>query len=121
MARILVIDDDPHMRGMLKKYFERTGHEVLVAEDGSAGISLHKSDPADIIITDMVMPEKEGLETILELQKDFPSVKIIAISGGGRIGPKDYLAMAHRFGAARTFSKPFALSDIGAAVEDLLR
>jgi DNA-binding response OmpR family regulator len=120
MARILVIDDDPQVQDMLKQFLERAGYEVGVAPDGNAGLILHRAHPADLIITDIVMPGKEGLETIMECRRDFPAVRIIAISGGGKIGPHDYLNTARAMGAQRTFSKPFDLQELLAAVRELL-
>ena len=85
MARILIIDDEPTILLMLKKMLERSGYVVDMAINGKEGMELFAKFPADLIITDIVMPEKEGLETIREIKKDHPHVKIIAISGGGRI------------------------------------
>ncbi len=121
MARILVIDDDAQIRDVLKQFLERAEYEVRVAPDGSAGLKLHREDPADLIITDIVMPGKEGLETIMEFRRHFPAVRIIAISGGGRIGPHDYLNTAKAMGAQKTFSKPFDPQELMAAVRDVLR
>ena len=121
MARILVIDDDPQVREMLKQLLERAQYEVGVAPDGNAGVKIHQSDPADLIITDIVMPEKEGLETIMEFQHHFPAVRIIAISGGGKIGPHGYLDTAKAMGAQKTFSKPFDLQELLTAVREVLQ
>ncbi len=84
----------------------RKGHEVIDALGSKVAISLHREEPADLIIPDLIMPEKDGIETIIELRKDFPEVKIIAMSGGGSIGVEDYLIMAKGLGAMRIFSKP---------------
>jgi len=108
MARILVIDDDVLVLDMLYESLTREGYDVLRASNGEEGMRLYREEPVDLIITDIVMPEKEGIETIIELRQDFPDVKIIAISGGGRIGTKDYLQMAKIFGVQRTFTKPVA-------------
>ena len=81
---------------------------------------MYRSDPADVVITDIVMPEKEGLETIQELRRDFPGAKIIAMSGGGRIGPKGYLKLAEKLGASRAFAKPFDRMEMVSAVDELL-
>jgi DNA-binding response OmpR family regulator len=120
MARILVIDDDPQVREVLKQFLERAEYEVGVAPDGNAGLKLHRADPADLVITDIVMPEKEGLATIMEFRRHLPAVGIIAISGGGKIGPHDYLNTAKAMGAQKTFSKPFDLQELLAAVRELL-
>lgn len=121
MPRILVIDDDLQLRTLLKRYFERRSFEVLEAEDGDIGIDLFKTQGADVIITDLIMPGKEGMETIIELLREFPNARIIAISGGGRVAPQDYLQLAKGIGAMKVFSKPFELDQLCAAVEDLLR
>ena len=106
MANILIIDDDNQFREMLRQMIERDGYEVIEASDGKEGIALYRKNPTDLIITDLIMPEKDGIETIQELKKDFPEIKIIAISGGGRLGPNDYLQLAKMLGAQRTLTKP---------------
>jgi DNA-binding response OmpR family regulator len=120
-ARILVIDDDPQIREMLRNLFTIAKYEVLVAPDGDEALKLHRANPADLIVTDIVMPEKEGLETILEFRRHFPAVRIIAISGGGKIGPHDYLNTAKAMGAQKTFAKPFSLRELLAAVREVLQ
>ena len=119
-ANILIIDDDNQFRTMLRKMIERNGYEVIEASDGKEGINLYRKNPTDIIITDLIMPEKDGIETIQELKKDFPDIKIIAISGGGRIGPQDYLHLAKMLGAKRTLTKPIELPELLKAIEELL-
>jgi CheY-like chemotaxis protein len=120
MPRILVIDDDDQVRSMLRQMLERAGHEVLDARDGSDGLRLFRSQGADIVITDIVMPEKEGIETIRELVHEEPGVKIIAMSGGGRIGPSAYLEVAQQIGAQRTLVKPVERSEILRCIAELL-
>jgi DNA-binding response OmpR family regulator len=120
MIRILVVDDDINIREMLKECLERAEYEVLVASDGKAGLELQSANPVDLIITDIVMPEKDGLETIMEFRRRFPSVKRIAISGGGRIKANEYLNIVKELGATRTFSKPFELKELLASVRELL-
>lgn len=120
MARILVIDDEPYILMMLKKMLEKVGHEVDMAVNGEEGMELFNKYHADLIITDIVMPEKEGLETIRELKKKHPELKVIAISGGGRVDSKEYLDSARLFGASRIFKKPFKQKEIIGAVEELL-
>ena len=120
MSTILIVDDDEQVRVMLKLTLEREGYAVDEAQDGVE--ALRKYDPAhhDLIITDIVMPEKEGIETIMELQGRNRWIKIIAISGGGRINPEDYLKWARRFGVEHTFTKPVDRSQLLAAVSELL-
>ncbi len=120
MPRILLVDDDCQVRTMLKLTLERAGHEVTEAEDGNQAVQ--KYDPAsiDLVITDIVMPEKEGIETIMELRSLDAQVKIIAISGGGRINPDDYLNWARRFGVRHTFTKPVDRDQLLNSINDLL-
>jgi CheY-like chemotaxis protein len=120
MGRIMVVEDDKSVRELLREILKRAGHDVMAAGNGKEALSLYKKSPADLIITNILMPEKEGLETIQELRRENPDIKIIAISGGGQIGPADYLEVARRFGAMRTFSKPFDRKELLKAVDDLL-
>ena len=119
-ARILVIDDEEEIRDILKQMLELEGYQVITAMDGNEGIKLFKQDPFDLVITDIIMPDKEGIETIIELRREFPDVKIISISGGGRIGPHDYLKMSKKLGAERSFTKPFERKKILQAIVELL-
>ena len=122
MARILVIDDDEQIRRMLRQMLERVGYEVADAPDGDEGIRLYRKRPADVVITDIIMQEKEGLQAIMELRREFPGVKIIAISGGGRLGgPESYLDFAKRFGAVRTFTKPIRKEKLLNAISEVLK
>ena len=121
MPRILIIDDDPQARALLRQALERAGHTVLEAADGQEGLQYYRASPTDLIITDILMPEREGLETIMALRKEFPDVKIIAISGGGRAGRLDFLDIAARLGAQRTFRKPFNLRELLAAVREVVQ
>ena len=121
MALILIIDDDNQFRAMLREMLERTGYKVVEASNGKEGIKLYREKATDLIITDLIMPEKEGIETIMELRRDFPDVKIIAISGGGRLDPEQYLSMAKGFGARYTFVKPVEREELLQAVEELLK
>ncbi len=121
MARILVIDDDEQVLDMLYESLTREGYDVLRASNGEQGLRLYRQEPVDLIITDIIMPEKEGIETIIELRRDFPDVKIIAMSGGGRIGTKDYLHLAKIFGVQRTFTKPVAREQLLIAIKELLK
>ena len=120
MERILIIDDDVQVLNVLHYALVCEGYEVLKASNGKEGVKLYREDPVDLIITDLIMPEKEGLETILELKKKFPEIKIIAISGGGRVGPEDYLPMAKIFGAKRTLSKPIGRDELVRTVKEVL-
>jgi DNA-binding NtrC family response regulator len=119
-ARILVIDDEREIREMLRDLLRTQGYEVMTAANGTAATRLHQQQPADLVITDIFMPEKEGIETILELQRGWPGLKIIAISGGGGDHNVDYLGAARQLGAFCSISKPFDLDDLLAAVRDAL-
>ena len=120
MALILIIDDDDQIRRMLRKTLERDGYDVADAPNGKEGIRICRENPAALVITDLIMPEKDGIETIIELRKGFPEVKIIAMSGGGNIAAEDYLMMAKGLGAMRIFSKPIELEELLKAVRELL-
>ena len=120
MSSILIIDDDPQILKMLRQILEREGYEVTEASNGKQGVRLYRKNPADLVITDIIMPEKEGIEIIIELKRDYPDVKIIAISGGGRINPEDYLDIAKKLGAHRIFSKPVERKELLNAVRELI-
>jgi len=120
MARIVIIEDDDDLRPLLAQMILRLGHEVFAEPDGKAGLRRVQACSPDLVITDMVMPEKEGVETILELRRDFPRVKIIAISGGGRLSGANYLPMAKKLGAAAVLEKPFGRDELKEAVDRLL-
>lgn len=118
--RILIIDDDEQIRILLRQMMEWAGYEVMEAENGKVAMQLHSENPADLVITDLIMPEQEGLETISSLKKKYAGIKIIAISGGGRIGPEAYLPAALELGADKVFSKPFDVQEVVATVKELL-
>src|SRR5687767_14027836 len=100
MASILLVEDDEQLRPMLKLVLERGGHQVQEAGNGKEALKIYLRHPTDLVVTDLVMPDKEGLETILELRRIYPDVKIIAMSGGGRTGGgQGYLELARKFGA----------------------
>ncbi len=120
MGMILIIDDDDQIRRMLRKTLEHAGYKVMDAPNGKEGIRIYRENPADLIITDIIMPEKEGLETIMDLRREFPEVKIIAISGGGHIGPETYMEMAEKVGAQRTLSKPLEREKLLSTIKELL-
>jgi DNA-binding response OmpR family regulator len=120
MAKILVIDDERMVRETLKIILTAAGHEVLLADDGYQGIKAFNESAPDLVITDILMPEKEGMETIRELRQSRPDLPIIAISGGGRVGNISFLKVAERFGANRTIAKPFEPELILAAIAELV-
>ena len=122
MARILVIDDHYAMRQTIREVLEEEGHEVLEAPDGVAGIESQRRSHVDLVITDIFMPEKEGMSTIRELTAEFPDLPIIAISGGNQdlTAPEGFIDLARRFGARGTLTKPFQVSALLAEVNALL-
>jgi len=120
MAKILVIDDDPSILTMLKKMLEKAGHEVDSANNGSEGLDKIECCPPDLLVTDIVMPEKEGIELIFYLRKRNPGLKIIAISGGGRFNYEGYLTSAKFLGADLVFQKPLVHKEFVQAVSDLM-
>jgi len=120
MARILVIEDDDEIRTILRGVLEEEGYDVVEARDGREGAKIYREISFDLVIRDMVMPQKDGIETIADLQAMFPEVKIIAISGGDRLGPEPYLAIAKGFGAANVFTKPFRIKELLEAVTKAL-
>jgi len=117
--KILVIEDDLFFQQMLKDLLTIEGFDVSIAKNGMVGMQMFKKEQPDLIITDIIMPEKEGTETILELKQINPEVKIIAISGGGRTGFVDYLETVNEFGVHATFSKPFNNQEFIAKVKEL--
>ncbi|MBU1238779.1 response regulator [Myxococcota bacterium] len=120
MARILLIDDDFQIRLMLRMTFEEAGYTVEVAENGKEGIAKCAAFDPQVIITDIIMPEMDGTETIMKLSKSHPNTKIIAISGGGRNSPEGYLFVAKQLGADMTFFKPIDRSKLLEAVAQLI-
>ena len=120
MKKILIIDDEVDILNMLKKMMNRAGYDVEIADNGAVGLELFRKHSADLVITDIIMPEKEGLEIIREMKRIKPELKIIAISGGGRISAESYLETAKMFGADHAFQKPFSLSEIVGAVRELI-
>lgn len=119
-ARILVIDDDKQVRLLIRRMLESGGYTVEEATDGDEGMKMYMREPHDLVITDLIMPDKEGLETIRDLRRFNPDIKIIAISGGGSLPANNYLRMAESFGAQRTLNKPFRTEDILDSVRELL-
>jgi CheY-like chemotaxis protein len=117
--RILVIDDDDQIRELIREVLERVGHTVFEADNGDSGIKMVGAETVDVVVTDIIMPDKDGLETITELRKSHPEIKIIAISGGGRRVNRDYLPTAQAFGADRVLYKPFRPQEVVQAVNEV--
>lgn len=121
MARILVVDDEDSLRRLLKAVLERAGHEVTTASDGVEAVRLVDAGPFDLVVTDLIMPEMEGIATIQQLRRLAPDMKIIAMSGGGRGSAGDYLDMAKQLGASMTLMKPFTPEGLVEAVAQTLK
>ncbi len=120
MVKILIIEDDVSFRNVLVQMLEKAGYEVEQAGDGNRALSICESFIPDLVITDIIMPDKEGLETIQELIIKLPGIKIIAMSGGGRFGPDSYLPLAKKLGAKCTLQKPFMRDELMNAIEEVL-
>lgn len=120
MAKILLVDDNAELLELAAMFLREADHSVTMAADGKEAMRLVEGNAFDLIITDIVMPEKEGLETIRELRRKNPAVKIIAISGGGHVAPENYLVMARMLGAAQSLTKPFSGEELLAAVSRVL-
>lgn len=120
MARILVVDDEELVRYSIRMFLENEGHEVEEAADGIEGVAKLESGSFDLLITDIVMPRKEGLETILEVRQQHPELKVLAISGGGPIGSFNYTEMARQCGADIFLAKPFTDDEFLGAISHLV-
>jgi CheY-like chemotaxis protein len=120
MARILVVDDDEAVLATMKKTLVRAGYVVETASNGDDGLKRYRAAPSDLVITDLYMPEKEGIETIQDLRADFPEALILAISGGGLAGTGGPLMDAELFGANATLAKPFTPDELVRTVARLL-
>jgi CheY-like chemotaxis protein len=121
MSKILIIDDNEQFGTMLKFKLEKSGYEVRTALNGHYGIRSLQIWTADLVITDIIMPEKDGIEVIVDISNQFPKAKIIAVSGGGRSGPDSYLDVAKHLGAKRVFAKPLDMPEFIEAVKGLLQ
>lgn len=119
MAQILIIDDDDKLREILAKALVYAGHTVVQAADGKQGVELFRATEVDLVITDLVMPVQEGVETIVELLRERPNLPIIAISGG-RSNSDVYLEIAAKIGAKRALAKPFTPRELLDAIADVL-
>jgi DNA-binding response OmpR family regulator len=120
VARILVIDDDLFFLRGVREALERDGHDVFTATNGKIGMEIYDSDDFHLVITDILMPEQEGLETIRKLKSLTPALKILAVSGGGSNGLYNFLPVAQKLGADSTLLKPFTWAELLEAVNNLL-
>jgi CheY-like chemotaxis protein len=119
-SRILLVDDDDAIRELLELVLQRKGLQVVKACDGREALSLYKKQEFDLVVTDLIMPDKEGIETILEIRAMKRPIRILAISGGGRVDQSMHLNLARSVGADRVLAKPFLPKDFLDVVEELL-
>ena len=119
MPKVLVIDDDPMIRRALTKVLVRNGYEVITATDGDHGLRVFRQEHPNIVITDIIMPEQEGIETIIKIKREMPGAKIVAMSGGGRISKADLLQSALLLGADEIVRKPFDQQELLRCLERL--
>ncbi len=120
MKRILVVDDDPGMREMVKLLLNDEGYHVFEAANGKHAMECLKNESPDLVITDIIMEEMDGVEIIMEIRENYPDIKIIAMSGGSKISAAHYLESASDLGADYAFTKPFALPDMLKAIKELI-
>lgn len=121
MAKILLVDDEDSVRVLLKEMLRMSNHEITEAKNGREAYEKYCAQPADLIITDLVMPDKSGIDLIMELKEKDPNARILAISGGGGItGRFDYLPIAQLLGANCVLKKPFQMNDLCSRVEEIL-
>lgn len=120
MAKILLVDDDNGILKMGQMILQRAGHAVTTATNGNEALQRAAESQFDLVITDLIMPDKEGIEVIMALRKRMPGLKVIAMSGGGRLNLDDNLAMARTLGAAHTLAKPFTGQELLTAIEAVL-
>ncbi len=121
MAKILLIEDEHLVASTLEIVLLKAGHTVVLAANGAAGLTKFDQERPDLIITDIIMPEKEGIETIREIREKNTQVPIVAYSGGGRTKNYDFLRMAHKLGATEVLRKPFANEELLATVSRCLK
>ncbi len=120
MTKILVIEDEDSFRNVLVKMLSKAGYDVQQAGDGNQALTICAEFKPDLVLTDIIMPDKEGLETIQELMDLSPGIKIIAMSGGGRYGPDSFLPLAEKLGAKATLQKPFMREEMINTVKSVL-
>lgn len=121
MSVILIVEDDKDLREMLRTALQRKDHTVVEAENGKEALLYFKPDITDLVITDLIMPDEDGLKVIMKIKELKKDIKIIAISGGGKGGPGSYLTLARALGADEIYYKPFSLNDLTARISELLQ
>lgn len=120
MASILVIDDNPEFREILRIHLEANGHRTVLASNGEQGLQLLEREAVDIVLTDILMPQRDGVEVLREAKRRWPALPVIAISGGGWIGANELLTMAEKLGADQVLQKPVRRDDLIRAVDEAL-
>ena len=120
MSKILIIDDDEQIRKLFSRKLLSLGYTILTADDGDVGLQIYRKETPDLVLMDIIMPRKEGIELIREIMVEYPDAKIVAISAGGRGKASDYLEYARRFGAKRVLEKPVELTELAQVVEEVL-
>lgn len=122
MPSVLIVDDDDQIRRLLRSTLEQAGYQVSEGRSGREGLLRYRSAPADVVVMDILMPDKDGLEAIIELRRESPDAKVIAITGGStKMNVPDFLDVAKVLGASRTLHKPFPMAEFLAAVEAELK
>ncbi len=120
MPKIVIAEDDDELRGIMSRILQANGYDVVQTSNGTECLKAVRSSKPDLVITDLIMPEMEGMGLIMELCREFPGIRIIAVSGGGRMSAGNYLGMARMLGAVRTFHKPFNEADLLREIHNLL-
>lgn len=118
--KVLLVDDNEHLRPLMKRLLEAQGNMVFEAANGVEAMSFLHAAGVDLVITDIIMPEKAGIETIVEIRRKYPHIRILAISGGGWMEPEAYLETAREMGAHETLAKPFSREAFIDAVESAM-
>ena len=121
MARVIVIDDEELMRELMRQLLEIDNHLVEEAPDGEAGLVLQQENPADLVITDMALPGRDGLSVIAAIKKEFPNTKVIAVSGAGNLLAEELFQEAQELGVSDTFSKPFDVREMMCGITEILK
>lgn len=119
MANVLIVEDEEFIRNMLSQVLRGLGHVIHKASDGDDALKILSETPIDLVITDIIMPNREGLETIQDIRTTWPDIKIIAMSGGGRVGNMNYLDMAKKIGASAVLKKPFSMKQLQGAISEI--
>jgi CheY-like chemotaxis protein len=120
MAHVLVVDDDELVRSTIRASLARAGHDVIEARDGQEAVDILARGPVDVVVSDIIMPEIDGIGLLLQLRRQQPRLRVIVISGGGRTQNVDFLRMATALGADLALAKPFTPEDLQRAVQSVL-